>query len=51
MRLNWEEVSNREAKENNKVTLDFITKGFWLNGQTGFFDGRAFDPSARLYSN
>ena len=38
LKLNWEEEAmNREAKKNNEVRLDFSTREFWLNGQTGFF--------------
>ena len=38
---------NSKRNNNNEVRLDFNARGYWVNGQTAFFDERVLDATAR----
>ena len=45
--LSGERFSEKTENKSNQVRVDISAHGFWLTGQSAFFDVRVFNPTAK----
>ena len=49
--LSGERFSEKTENKSNQVRVDISAHGFWLTGQSAFFDVRVFNPTAKRWIN